>query len=74
MKRTPDPRRIEVMDDAMAEVMRGKTPAERVAMIFDANRTMRLLIEGPLRQRHPEWTDEQIQREVARRMLSEEPG
>ena len=74
MKRMPDPRRIELMDDAMAEVMRRKTPAERVAIILDANRTMRLLIEGPLRQRHPEYTDEQIRREIARRMLSEEPG
>jgi len=69
MKRIPDPRRIEVMDDAMAEVMRRKTPAERVAMVLDANRTMRLLIEAAVRRNHPDYSDEQVRREVARRML-----
>ena len=52
-----------------AEILRRKTITERVAMILDANATMRKLIEGPLRAKHPDWNDEQIQREVARRML-----
>ena len=69
MKHVPDPQRIELPDKAMSDLLRTKTPAQRVAMILDANRTMRLLIEGPLRERHPEWTDEQVRREVARRML-----
>jgi hypothetical protein len=42
---------------------------ERVAMVFDANRTMRLRIEGHLRTLHPEWTSEQVTAEIARRML-----
>jgi len=68
MKWRLDPGQIEVVDEAMAKVLRGKTVTERVAMILDANATMRKLIEGPLRARHPEYTDEQIRREVARRM------
>jgi hypothetical protein len=58
---------IEVLDDAMVEVLRAKTPAERVAMAFDAERTMRLMLEANLHWRHPEWNAEQITQEIARR-------
>ena len=69
MPRRPEVRRIEVVDEAVAEVLRRKTPAERVAMIQASNRTMRLLIAGHLRALHPEWDDQAVAREVARRML-----
>ena len=68
MKWRLDAGQIEVVDDAVAEVLRRKTPAQRVAMIFAANRTMRLIIEGSLRTFHPNWDEAQIKREVARRM------
>jgi hypothetical protein len=64
-----DPGQIEVVDDAMAEVLRAKQPWERVAMVGQANRTVRHLLAGGIRFRHPNWTDEQVRREVARRML-----
>jgi hypothetical protein len=68
MKFQADARRIEVIDDAVAEVQRHMTPAQKLQLIFAANRTMRLRIEGALRTWHPDWSDEQITREVARRM------
>ncbi len=61
-------RQIEVVDDRVAEILRRKSPAERVEIIFDLNRTMRVMIAGHLRSRHPGWTEEQVQAEVARRM------
>jgi len=67
--RTIDPRRIEVVDDAVAAILRTKTPAERIAMGFECNRMVRLRIEGHLRTIHPDWAVEQIQAEIARRML-----
>lgn len=66
-----DPRRIELLDPAMVEVFRGKTPAERVAMIGECNETMRLRLAGHLRTLHPSWNDDQLQREIARRMCRE---
>jgi hypothetical protein len=63
-----DPGQIEVVDDAVAEILRRKTTAERVAMISAAHRTMRLVIEGSLRTRHPDWDQTRIMQEVARRM------
>ncbi|MDB5355639.1 MAG: hypothetical protein JWN24_2092 [Phycisphaerales bacterium] len=63
-----DPGQIEVVDDAVAEILRRKTPAERVAMAFAANRTIRLVIEGHLRTQHPDWDRARVMQEVARRM------
>ena len=64
-----DDGQIEVVDDAVAEILRRKTIAERVAMVSEAHRTMRLLIEGHLRTYHGDWDDTRITAEVARRML-----
>jgi hypothetical protein len=58
---------VEVLDEAMAEVLRGKTPAERIAMVFDAERTMRLLLRANLLWQHPDWSAQQIADETARR-------
>jgi hypothetical protein len=68
VQRALDPRRIEVVDEAVARILRRKTPAERVKMISDAHRTMRLIVEGGLRTRHPDWNDQQVKAEVVRRM------
>jgi Rv0078B-related antitoxin len=64
-----NPLMIELLDDAMVRVLRTKTPAERLAMAFDCNRTARLIIAGHLRTQHPDWTELQIQAGVAGRML-----
>jgi hypothetical protein len=59
---------IELLDEAIVAILRRKTPVERGAMIFDANRTMRLRLEAHLRSHHPDWTDQAIAQEIARRM------
>lgn len=64
-----DPRRIELLDPAMVEVLRAKTPAERVAMAFEANQTARLLLKAHLSSSRPDWDDRQVEREIASRML-----
>jgi hypothetical protein len=66
--RVPDPRRIEVIDDATAAALRALTPAERFALVGQAHRTARRLVEAGVRHRYPGWTDEAVGREVARRM------
>lgn len=59
---------IEVLDGALADVLRRKSFPERLAMVLDANRFLRLRIEGQLRSDHPDWNDGQIYAEIARRM------
>ncbi len=38
-------------------------------MIFAANRTVRLRLEGHLRTRHPDWGNQAVMQEIARRMI-----
>lgn len=60
--------RSEVLDDTVAEVIRRKTPAERIEMIAAAHRTARQLIAAGVRQRNPEWDEQQVQAEVLSRL------
>lgn len=69
--RIPSPEQIPLLDEAMVEILRRKTPAERVAMALELNDLVRLRIEGHLRTVHPDWTDKQIAAEIARRMSRE---
>jgi len=68
MNRRLDDGQIEVVGETMAEVLRQKTPAERVRMISDANRFMRTVICSYLRTRHPGWAEGRVAEEVIRRM------
>jgi hypothetical protein len=62
------PLNVEMMDDAMANVLRAKTPAERLAIANGLWRSASRMIEAILRAEQPDWTDDAIRREVARRM------
>jgi hypothetical protein len=64
---------IEPMDDAMVAVLRSKTPAQRLAMVCELSEFLRIGLRRILAQQHPDWTRQQIQREVLRRCLNE-PG
>ena len=70
MKWRLDHGQIEVIDDAMVEVLRKKSPAERVEMINAAHRTARRLLSAGIRHQYPDWDDHQVEVEVRRRLLS----
>jgi hypothetical protein len=63
-----DERRIEAVDPLVARCLRRMTPAQRVAQMFASNRLMRQIIARHLRSRHADWSEQQVQAEVARRM------
>jgi len=60
--------RFDIMDACMVPVLRAKTPAERLAISFGMWRHARDVLLAVIRQQHPEWTDEQVRREMARRI------
>jgi hypothetical protein len=68
MKAAPDLSRIELLHPLVAEILRKKTPTERLAMAFESNRFVRARLKAHLRDQHPEWSDEQIRAEIARRV------
>jgi hypothetical protein len=63
-----DPRRIEVIDDDMARVLRAKTGAERLAIGFAMFSSARRMLICHLRNRHPDWSEDEILREAAHRL------
>ena len=59
---------IEVVDSAQARVLRGKTPEERLQMAVDMWEFCRQVLTTYLEQSRPEWNEEAVRREVARRL------
>jgi hypothetical protein len=64
-----DPRNIEVIDDQMAGVLRRLSGARRLEIASKMHASARTMIRSHITSQHPEWSDEQVIREVARRML-----
>jgi hypothetical protein len=64
----PRPEDIEVIDDEMARVYAAKTGAERLAIASGMFASARRMILSHLRTEHPDWSEEQIHREAARRL------
>ena len=63
-----DPGQIEVIDDALAEVLRRKTAPERIKIGFDLWTSARDMLMAYLKKTHPEWSLEIVEKEVARRL------
>ena len=69
MNAVPDPRRIELLDPAIVVILKTKTPAEKLAMAFEIRERARLRQVAHFRSLHPQWTDDQVERSAAKRML-----
>jgi len=59
---------FESPDDMMAAIYKNKTPGERLRVAFGLWTSTRILLEGILRAQHPDWNDQSVRAEVARRM------
>lgn len=64
-----DPRQVEVVDDAVAEVLRRKSPQERLRIGFTLWVSVHEMLTTHLRHTHPDWDTQHVEREVARRLL-----
>lgn len=59
---------VEILDPMIVEILRNKTPEERLKQAFNMWETACIMIRGAVRQQHPDWNDEQVLREAARRL------
>ncbi|MEI6535515.1 MAG: hypothetical protein WCN98_09265 [Verrucomicrobiaceae bacterium] len=59
---------VEVMDDAMADILRQKTEAERLRIAGRMWKSARVILRGAIQTEYPEWNVEQVNREIARRI------
>jgi len=71
MPRTIDPRRIEVVDDRIAAILKAKSPTERLAMASAAHVYGVETTAHTIRRRHPDWDEARVHAEVVRRLTSE---
>lgn len=69
MARDFDIRRIEVIDDKSAEVFRRMGGVRRLELMEKLNRAGRAYMAANVRRQHPDWDEDQVRREVARRIL-----
>jgi hypothetical protein len=60
---SPEARRVQL------EALRRLSGSERVAMAFEMSESARALTEAGIRDRHPDWSDEQVHTELMVRML-----
>ena len=61
-----DPLNIEVIEDEVAAALRLMAPERRLAMMFQAEGLARALARAGARSRHPDWTDAEVETEIAR--------
>jgi hypothetical protein len=69
MKNETRPIQVEVIDDRVAEILKRNTPAERLRIGFDMWISARNMLLSHIQNIHPEWSQQEVEREVARRLL-----
>ncbi len=60
--------RIEILDDDMVDVLKKKLPYERLQIAFGLWRSTRFQLQYQLHSLHPDWDEDRLNREIAKRM------
>ena len=68
--RRPVPAQVEVVDDAVAAILRGKSGAEKIRMVAGGWPLLRAMHASQIRRDHPDWPEETVQSETSRRMAN----
>ena len=63
-----DIRNIEVLDDRMIEVLKTKTPQQRLAIAFGMWSSAKKQLTSYLRGRYLDWDEKKIHQEVVKRL------
>ncbi|MEW6606930.1 MAG: hypothetical protein AB1414_05680 [bacterium] len=61
-------RNLEVLDELMVEVLRKKTPQERLIIAFNLWDSAKKQLTNYLSSLHPDWDKGKVQQEVVRRL------
>jgi hypothetical protein len=61
---------VEVVDDAVAEILRQKTWEEKIRMIAGGWNLLRAMHEFQVRASHPDWGEKIVRAEVNKRMAN----
>jgi len=65
---------VRAAHERQVAIYRAMTPQRRLEQALRMNRSMRALMATGFRARHPEWTEPQVKRAVAERILHARTG
>jgi hypothetical protein len=68
LREVKDMPRVEVLDDAVARILRRKSGEEKIRMVASGWPLLRAMHAFQVRSAHPDWTEQQVHAEVSRRM------
>lgn len=57
-------------DDALIEILRKQSPQQKLAALDAMWRSARTLVEAGVRAQHPQWSEAELQAEIARRLAA----
>lgn len=63
-----DPRNIEVIDDTTAVILKKISGEQKMVIAFQMFDTAAAILRANIKERHPEWNEDQIKKEIVRRM------
>lgn len=59
---------VEMIDDAMVEVLRSKSEVQRLRIAAGMWRSARTILRGAIQTEHPGWSRDEVNREIAHRI------
>lgn len=74
MSTLAEPEHVRAAHERQVAIYRAMSPDRRLAQALRMNRSMRELMAAGFRNRHPEWTESQVKRAVADRILHARTG
>ena len=74
MSTVAEPDHVRAAHAHQVAIYRAMTPQQRLEQALRMNRSMRELMAVGFRDRHPEWTESQVKRAVADRILYARTG
>lgn len=74
MSAAAEPDHIRAAHEKQVSIYRAMSPQQRLEQALRMNRTMREGMAAGFRDRHPEWTDFEVRRAVADRILHARTG
>ncbi|MBI2517687.1 MAG: hypothetical protein HYV95_12355 [Opitutae bacterium] len=74
MSALAEPEHVRAAHERQVAIYRAMSPEQRLAQALRMNRSMRELMAVGFRSRHPEWSESQVKRAVADRILHARTG
>ncbi len=74
MSASVEPDHLHLAHERQVAIYRAMSPQQRLAQAMRMNQSMRELMAAGFRARHPEWTEAEVKRAVAERILYARTG